>query len=94
MKKRPSLPASPPPAARHRVTPPPATGRRLVLRLTTGLCLASLGAGLLAHGSAHFGFDGFFGFHALVGFLACAALVLVTGLAGVLLGRGEDFYDR
>jgi len=94
MKKRPSLPASPPPAVRPPVAPQPATGRRLALRLATGLCLASLCAGLLAHGPAHFGFDGFFGFHALVGFLACAALVLVTGLAGVLLGRGEDFYDR
>ncbi|WP_176629268.1 hypothetical protein [Desulfolutivibrio sulfodismutans] len=94
MKKRPSSPASPPPDARPPVTHPPAARRRLALRLTAGLCLASLGAGLLTHGPAHFGFDGFFGFHALVGFLACAALVLVAGLAGVLLGRGEDFYDR
>ncbi len=94
MKKRPSSPASPPPADRHPAAPPAAAGRRAALRLTAGLCLASLGAGLAAHGPAHFGFDGFFGFHALLGFLACAALVLLTGLAGVLLGRGEDVYDR
>jgi|GEM_PF-1857597 len=74
--------------------PAMAKGRLLALRAAAGLCLASLGASLLAHGPAHFGFDGFFGFHALVGFLACAALVLVTGLAGVFLGRGEEFYDR
>jgi hypothetical protein len=75
---------------------PPGTkdGRRAALRVAAGICAASLVLGLFAHGQAQFGFDGFFGFHALVGFGAGAALVLLAGLAGVFFKRDDDFYDR
>lgn len=73
---------------------PSGAGRKKALRAAAAVCLASLGLGLAAHGPAHFGFDGFFGFHALLGFAACAAAVLVSGLCGVFLGRDEDPYDR
>ncbi len=80
----------------ERRSTPPGTknGRRTALRVAVGTCAASLVLGLITHGQARFGFDGLFGFHALVGFGAGAALVLVAGLAGVFLKRDDDYYDR
>ena len=46
------------------------------------------------HPHPHFTVDGWFGFHALFGFLACVAMVLGAKLLGVYLKRGEDYYDR
>jgi hypothetical protein len=43
---------------------------------------------------AHFGPDGWFGFHALFGFLACVGMVLFAKLLGLVLKRPEDYYDR
>jgi hypothetical protein len=80
--------ASPAPGA------PGARKPRPALRAVMIVCGASLALGLAAHGRPHFGFDGFFGFHALLGFAACAVLVLVAGLFGEFLGRGDDYYDR
>ncbi len=42
----------------------------------------------------HFGFDGIFGFNAGYGFLACAAMVIVAKLLGVLLKRPEGYYNH
>lgn len=42
----------------------------------------------------HFGIDGWFGFHALFGFLACVAMVLFAKLLGLVLKRGDDYYER
>ncbi|GMU42160.1 MAG: hypothetical protein IT479_13955 [Xanthomonadales bacterium] len=42
----------------------------------------------------HFGIDGWFGFHAVYGFLACVALVLVARLMGFVLKRADDYYER
>jgi len=86
------IPATPSASPTHDA--PDARKPRPALRAVLILCAASLALGLAAHGQPHFGFDGFFGFHALVGFAACAALVLAAGLFGVFFGRGEDYYDR
>ncbi len=40
----------------------------------------------------YFGVDGWLGFGALYGFLACVAMVLVAKVLGPLLKRGEDYY--
>ncbi len=42
----------------------------------------------------YFTVDGWFGFHAFYGFLACVAMILGAKLLGVYLKRGEDYYDR
>ncbi|QLA17587.1 hypothetical protein [Desulfolutivibrio sulfoxidireducens] len=81
-------PVSPPPP------PSPDRGRKLAVRTALCISAASLAFGLVTHGQDRFGFDGLFGFHALLGFGAGAALVLLAGLAGVLLKRDDDFYDR
>jgi len=38
--------------------------------------------------------DGWFGFHAVYGLLACVAMVLFAKFLGIYLKRGEDYYDR
>lgn len=45
-------------------------------------------------GHPHFKADGWFGFHAVFGFLACGAMVLVAKLLGYLLKRPENYYDH
>ncbi len=45
------------------------------------------------HRHPHFGFDGFFGFYALLGFVACAALILISKVLGLVLKAKEDYYD-
>ena len=40
----------------------------------------------------YFVIDGWFGFGALFGFLACVAMVLVAKLLGRFLKRDEDYY--
>jgi len=41
----------------------------------------------------HFGIDGFFGFYSLLGFVACAVLILFAKVIGYVLKRKEDYYD-
>jgi hypothetical protein len=50
-------------------------------------------AGLAVDGQAHFALEGLFGFNALYGFLACAALILVARALGLVLKRPDDYYD-
>lgn len=46
------------------------------------------------HRHPHFGFDGFFGFYALLGFGSCAVLILFSKLVGWLLKVDEAYYDE
>lgn len=41
----------------------------------------------------YFGMDGWFAFGAVFGFLSCLAMVLVAKGLGVVLKRGEDYYE-
>lgn len=40
-----------------------------------------------------FGFEGFFGLHALLGFASCAVLILVSKFVGLFLKVRETYYD-
>ena len=71
----------------------PAIIRALIIGGCVVLALA-LAAELLIPLKGHHGFDEFFGFPALFGFLSCVVLVLVSKLLGLLLGRREAFYDE
>ena len=62
-------------------------GFALILAVTV---LAQLGVHL--HG--HFGFDEWFGFNAIYGFVSCTLMVVFAKLLGALLKRREDYYDR
>ena len=41
----------------------------------------------------HFERDGMFGYYALLGFVACAALILIAKGLGYILKRKENYYD-
>jgi hypothetical protein len=62
-------------------------------------CLWVLGVLLLAadlalHRHAEVGFDAWFGFYGIYGFVACVALVLAAKLLRRGVMRSEDYYDR
>jgi len=40
----------------------------------------------------HFGIDGLFGFHAVFGFIACAAMIVVAKGLALWLKRPDSFY--
>ena len=46
------------------------------------------------HKHPHFGFDGFFGFYAIFGFVSCAVLILLAKVIGRVLKVKEDYYDN
>ena len=58
--------------------------------------LATLAASVLAQlfieAHPHFAFEGWFGFNALYGFVACAALILIAKALGLVLKRKDDYY--
>jgi hypothetical protein len=51
-------------------------------------------ADLVVHRHAEIGFDGWFNFYGLYGFVACIALVLAAKLLRRVVMRREDYYDR
>lgn len=57
-----------------------------------GLAMAWFGGGGLRH--AETAWEGFPGFYALYGFVACTLLVLVAKELRKILMRPEDYYDR
>lgn len=70
----------------------PATVRKLWWLFVVVLAGVVL-AGLLIHREPHFVVEGLFGFDALFGFLACAALILIAKGIGVFLKRPDTYYD-
>jgi len=50
-------------------------------------------AQIFVHVHAYFTVDGWFGFSALYGFLACAGMVIFAKVLGSWLKRPEDYYD-
>lgn len=72
----------------------PATIRLLWWLFSTILALSVL-AQLLFKAKGYFGVDGWLGFGAVFGFLACLAMVLVAKALGWVLKRDEGYYrDR
>lgn len=49
---------------------------------------------LIVHRHAEVGFDGWFSFYALYGFVACVALVLAAKVLRRIVMRPDDYYDR
>ena len=63
----------------------------ILLYATCGLTVV---LDFFVHKHPHFGFDGYFAFFAVLGFVACAALILFSKLLGLLLKVKGDYYDR
>ena len=69
----------------------PSTIRLLWLVFAVVLAV-SVAAQLLFKVKGYFGIDGWLGFGAAFGFLACVGMVLVAKVLGKLLKRDEKFY--
>ena len=75
----------------------PRNVRRLI-RVFFALCVLLLGADLLFHRHLNFAegvfpVEGWFGFYAIYGFVACVLLVLTATQMRKVLMRREDYYD-
>jgi hypothetical protein len=57
-------------------------------------CALTVVLELFSHRHPHFGFDGFFGFYAILGFVSCAVLILLSKVLALVLKAREDYYDR
>lgn len=49
---------------------------------------------VVIHKHAYFGVDGTFGFYSWYGFLTCVAMVVFAKVLGIILKRGDDYYER
>lgn len=49
---------------------------------------------IVIHKHAYFGVDGTFGFYSWYGFLTCVAMIVFAKVLGVILKRGDDYYER
>ena len=84
-------PVAPPGEPVHRLVRP-STVRGLWIGFAVVLAGLVLGD-LLIHPHAGFGIDGSFGFYAWYGLGTCVAMVLFAKGLGILLKRGDDYYD-
>lgn len=57
------------------------------------LCGLTVLPDLFIQREGHFFIDHYFGFYALLGFVSCAALILLSKLIGFVLKAREDYYD-
>lgn len=71
--------------------------RPRTIRVLWGVFVAVLAATVAAEWLVHlhprFRLEGWFGFHAAYGFLACVGMVLFAKGLGVLLKRPDDYYE-
>lgn len=67
--------------------------RRVLWALVT-VCVISFAADFIYHRHAVHPWEGLFGFYAIFGFVACAALVLLAKEMRKVLMRNEDYYER
>jgi hypothetical protein len=67
---------------------------RLLWRIFAAVLAALVAMQLIVKVKGYFTIDGWFGFGAAFGFLACAVMVLVAKARGYVLKRPEDYYSR
>lgn len=66
--------------------------RKLWIGFIAVLVLITL-ADLFVHHHAYFGVDGTFGFGSWFGFVSCVVLVFFSKALGLVLKRGDDYYE-
>lgn len=67
---------------------------RLLWWIFAAVLVISVGLQLVFKVKGYFAVDGWLGFGALYGFLACLAMVLVAKVLGWVLKRTEDYYQE
>jgi uncharacterized membrane protein len=64
----------------------------LIWKVFLAILALSVGAQLLVAPQPHFAIERLFGFNALYGLLACAALILVAKGIGLFVKRKDNYY--
>lgn len=64
-----------------------------IINTLLGICVLLLLADAVLTRHTHFGFERWFGFYGLYGFISCVFLVRVAALMRKLLMRSEDYYE-
>ncbi len=67
---------------------------RLLWWIFIAILLLTVAVQFLSGTDGHFGVDGWYGFGAVFGFLACLIMVLVAKGLGFILKRPEDYYGK
>ena len=71
----------------------PETIRKLWIILYV-ICGLTMVPDFFTHRHSYLGFEGFFGFYALLGFISCSVLILLSKALGLLLKTKENYYDK
>ena len=66
---------------------------KLLWILLYAVCALTLVPEFFIHRHPHFAYDSYFGFFALLGFVACALLIILAKGIGLVLKKNEDYYD-
>ena len=95
-----SVSDSPEPENKTHVFDDPGNVKRLIGSFFA-VCAVLIALDLVFHREGHLSFasdsfpvEGWFGFYATYGFVACVLLVLIAKVIRKLLMRGEDYYER
>jgi hypothetical protein len=67
---------------------------RLLWRVFVAILAATVLAELAIQKHPHFDVERLFGFHAIYGFVACAALIVIAKALGFALKRRDTYYDE
>ncbi len=81
------------PGEKKRWLDDPRSVRKIVWSLFSA-CIGLFLADALYHKHPHFPWEGWFGFYALYGFVACVLLVLAARQLRKVVTRDDDYYDR
>ena len=68
--------------------------RKFLWILLYSSCLLTIILEVFLHRHGHFVIDGFFGFYALLGFVACSIAIFLAKVLGLILKTREDYYDE
>ena len=66
---------------------------KLLWILLFTVCVLLLIPDFILQKEPHFGLDSFWGFYAILGFVACAVLILLSKIIGFVLKVKENYYD-
>ncbi len=66
--------------------------RKLLWWILWIVCGLTVVAEFFIHRHPHFDIDGIFSYYALMGFVGCAAMILIAKGLGLFLKRNEDYY--
>jgi len=67
--------------------------KKMLWAILWGVCILSVVLELFIHKESHFEATDFFGFYAVLGFVACSVCILVAKGLGLFLKKPEDYYD-